>query len=129
VVIVLPWPDRRLSPNARVNWRAKAAPKKKARADAALATYAALDRGLRDVRAEMAGDDPIPLTIRFYPPDARRRDRDNAQASLKHALDGIADALAVDDYRFRPMYEFADPVAPGRVEVELGHEATRRAAA
>lgn len=115
--IVLPWPDRRLSPNARVNWRAKAGPKKKARADATIATYGALDRGLRDVRAALSGEHPIPLTIRFYPPDARRRDRDNAQASLKHALDGIADALAVDDYRFRPTYEFAAPEAPGRVEV------------
>lgn len=118
--ITLPWPDRRLSPNARIHWRSKLSPKKKARADAALATYSALGCGVREVRTAFAGDAPIPLTIRFYPPDARRRDRDNAQASLKHALDGIADALGVDDYRFRPTYEFAAPEKPGRVEVTIG---------
>lgn len=117
--IILPWPDKRLSPNARVHWRAKVDPKKDARSDAANATYVALGRGLRDVRASLAGDSPIPVSITFYPPDGRRRDRDNAQASLKHALDGIADALGVDDYRFRPTYAFAEPKKPGRVEVAI----------
>lgn len=117
--IVLPWPDKRLSPNARIHWRAKAPVKVKARADATLATYAALDCGVRDVRQRMAGDEPIPMTITFYPPDNRRRDRDNAQASLKHAMDGIADALGVDDYRFRPHYVFADAEKPGKIEVVI----------
>lgn len=67
----------------------------------------------------MKGDAPIALHITFYPPDKRRRDRDNAQASLKHHLDGIADALGVDDYRFRPTYDFAEPEKPGRVEVKI----------
>lgn len=118
--IVLPWPDKRLSSNARLHWAAKVAPKKKARADAAVATYGAINGGVRELRAALAGDAPIPLTIRFFPPDARRRDRDNMQSSLKHALDGIADALGVDDYRFRPTYEFAAPEKPGRVEVTIG---------
>ena len=117
--ITLPWPDKRLSPNARVHWRAKAGPKKQARSDATIATYGALGCGLRDIRARLAGKAPIPLTITFTPPDARRRDRDNMQGSAKHLLDGIADALGVDDYRFRPSYEFADPEAPGRVVVEI----------
>ena len=117
--VILPWPDKRLSPNARIHWRAKAPVKMKARADATLATYAALDCGVRDVRQRFAGEAPIAITITFHPPDKRRRDRDNAQASLKHALDGIADALGVDDYRFRPTYVFAEPEKPGRVEVVL----------
>ena len=120
MLILLPWPDPRLSPNARVHWRAKAAPKKNARTDAVMATYAALGTGLREARQALSGSGPIGLTIRFVPPDARRRDRDNMQASIKHHLDGIAQALAVDDYRFRPTYDFAEPEAPGRVEVQIG---------
>jgi crossover junction endodeoxyribonuclease RusA len=40
-------------------------------------------------------------------------------SSLKSAMDGIAQALGVDDHRFRPHYVFAEPDAPGRVEVQL----------
>ena len=59
------------------------------------------------------------MTIRFYPPDARLRDDDGIIGAFKHARDGIADALRVDDHRFRPEYHFMDPAKPGRVEVEV----------
>ena len=49
-------------------------------------------------------DGPIPVRITFYPPDARRRDDDNMIGSFRAARDGIADALGVDDRRFRPHY-------------------------
>lgn len=115
--VTLPWPDRILSPNARAHWRRKAAVVKVARQHAAMTALAI--RGFRAMRARLAGDGPLPLTITFFPPDARRRDRDNMQASLKHALDGIADALDVDDCRFQPTYRFAYPEPPGRVEVAI----------
>lgn len=117
--IVLPWPDAKLSPNARVHWRTKAPVKKRAREYASYATYAAANIGLRELRQRLAGSAPIPVKITFYPPSNHRRDRDNMQASLKHHLDGIADALGVDDNRFRPTYDFELPEAPGRVEVTL----------
>lgn len=116
-MIVLPWPDRRLSPNARQHWRALAAVKKRARADAC--TLATVAISLRDKRAIHDMDGRIPLTIRFYPPDARHRDDDNMVASFKALRDGIADALGVDDRRFRPFYQFMDAEKPGRVEVVL----------
>lgn len=115
--IVLPWPDKRLSPNARVHWRAKAPVKVKARADATLATYAALECGLRDVRQALSGEGPLPVTVTFYPPDRRHRDDDNMIGAFKSLRDGIADALGVNDRRFRPQYVFADPVKPGKIEV------------
>lgn len=118
--ITLPWPDKRLSPNARLHWRALAPAKVLAKTDAFVATLQAAEAlGLASVRGHYDNDAPIPLTITFYPPDGRRRDRDNMQSSLKHALDGVADALHVNDYRFRPTYAFAEPEKPGRVEVEL----------
>lgn len=116
-MIVLPWPDRRLSPNARQHWRALAAVKKQARADAC--TLATVAISLRDKRAIHDMDGRIPLTIRFYPPDARHRDADNMVSSIKAAMDGIADALGVNDRRFRPFYQFMDPEKPGRIEVVI----------
>lgn len=117
--IVLSWPDKRLSPNARVHWGAKATAKKKAREDAALATYAAMPHGAREIRQAYAGAHTIPVRITFYPPDNRRRDDDNMVGSFKSLRDGIADALAVDDRRFKAHYFFEDSEAPGRIEVIL----------
>lgn len=118
MVITLPWPDSRLSPNARVHWRAKVAPKQQARIRTAWTTVAAA--GFKETFHRLAeSDGPIPITVTFYPPDKRRRDDDNMVGSFKHHRDGIADALGVDDRRFRPHYVFADAAAPGKIEVEL----------
>lgn len=117
--VVLPWPDRKLSPNARVHWAVKAAAKKKARRDAAYAAYDAMPSGAREVRQCFAGSKAIGFQVTFYPPDARHRDDDNMVGSLKAARDGIADALGVDDRRFSASYNFAEPCKPGRVEVVL----------
>ncbi len=117
MIVSLPWPDKRLSPNARTHWAALAKVKKLARADAhRLATIAI---PLRDKRAIAAVEGRIPIVVRFYPPDARLRDDDNAIASFKAARDGLADALGIDDRRFLPTYQFMEPEKPGRVEVEM----------
>lgn len=120
MIVTLPWPDKRLSPNARIHWGAKASVKAKARKDAAYLAYAAMGEGVRSVRLRFLGDAPIPVTITFYPPDARHRDDDNMVGAFKSLRDGIADALGVNDRRFRPHYIFADPCKPGRIEVALG---------
>lgn len=117
--IVLPFPDRRLSPNARLHFRVTAAIKAKARKDAAYITYDAMTCGLREVRQHFAGDGPISCHVTFYPPDNRHRDDDNMIAMLKSARDGIADAIGVNDRRFKPVYYFAEPCKPGRVEIRL----------
>jgi crossover junction endodeoxyribonuclease RusA len=119
VIVTLPWPDRRLSPNARIHWRAKAPVTAQARADAAKATMAAVNGGMREVRAALAGDSKIEMTVTFYPPDRRHRDDDGMISAFKAARDGIADALGVNDCRFRPHYVFAEPEKPGRIEVKL----------
>lgn len=97
----------------------KANAKAKARRDAAYATYGAIGGGLKELRAGLAGDAPIAFRVTFYPPDNRHRDDDNMIGSFKAARDGIADALAVNDRRFRPEYHFGKPEKPGRIEVEL----------
>lgn len=119
--IALPWPDKRLSPNARLHWRQKSEVVKRARWDAAYALLEAAGGSLSAIRAALGSEGRIPLSFRFYPPDRRLRDDDNAIASMKAARDGLADALGVNDRRFRSSYEFAEPEKPGRVEIEVGH--------
>ena len=93
---------------------------KKARNDAAYLTYDAMPCGAKELRQQFAGEGKIDVSIRFYPPDNRHRDADNMVAMLKHGLDGIADALGVNDRRFKPVFYFEAAEKPGRVEVCLG---------
>lgn len=118
MIVTFLWPDKRLSPNARLHYRQLATVKKSARDDAMWTTKAQLPLQARQALAQ--GEDAIAMTISFYPPDARHRDDDNAIASFKATRDGLADALGVDDRRFRPVYYFCDPEKPGRVEVRFG---------
>lgn len=116
-MIVLPWPDKRLTPNAkrRKHWRTYQPAIKADRATAA--TLACVSLPLRDKRALAASEGKIDLTVRFYPPDARRRDDDGMISAFKHMRDGIADALGVDDHRFKVSYAFEAPEKPGKIEV------------
>jgi Holliday junction resolvase RusA-like endonuclease len=106
--ITLPWPPKELSPNARKHWAAKAKAAKKYRHEAFVITRQA------GIVINWPGD--IHLWIKFYPPDRRRRDDDNI--TIKNARDGIADALGVDDRRFRAHPFLSDEVRPGG-EVEI----------
>ncbi len=117
--VVLPWPDRRLSPNARLHFRVVSPVKAAAREEATKLTYAAMPCGAKEVRQHFAGTGPIGYKVTFYPPDKRHRDDDNMIGSFKAARDGIADALGVNDRRFKPHYFFEEPCKPGRVEVQL----------
>ena len=119
--VILPWPSPKLTPNAkrRTHWRVYQPVAKQGREDACYATMDAMTQGLRETRHHFSGDDPMDVQVFFYPPDRRRRDDDGMVGAFKHARDGIADALAVDDRRFRPNYHFCEPCKPGRVEVLL----------
>lgn len=117
-MITLPWPDNRLSPNARIHWSKRREVVKAAREAAAWTVKAQMPLHARQAVAQ--GEEPIPVTISFIPPDHRRRDDDNMVASFKAARDGIADALGVDDRRFRPHYLFCQPEKVGKIEVRFG---------
>ena len=63
----------------------------------------------------------LALTLTFCPPDKRRRDRDNLLASMKSDLDGVAQALGLDDQYFDPItLQRGEPVKGGCVLVEVG---------
>lgn len=109
-MIILPFPPSSLSGHAKGHWRGHAAETRKHRQWARAATLAA--------RAKVHGDGDIAVTVRFVPPD-RRGDRINFAIRMKPYFDGIADALGVNDKRFLPTYIYAEPEAPGRVEVMI----------
>lgn len=120
LTVTLPWPHRGLSPNARLHWAAKAKLKAEARAQAKYATMQAVYHNSPDTSAFQSGD--IRLELEFCPPTARAFDRDNALASCKAALDGVADALGVNDTRFEPIVLRRGEKRPkGAVIVRLGN--------
>lgn len=111
-MIILPFPPASLSGHAKGHWRAKASETKKWRTWAHLATQ---ETAPHAVPAE--GD--IHIRVRFIPPD-RRSDRANFPNRCKAIFDGLADALGINDRRFLPSYEFAEPEKPGRIEIIIG---------
>jgi len=111
ILIELPFPPASLSGHNTGHWRKKSGVVAMHREWAKLAT---LEAG-PVVPAE--GD--IRLSITFYPPD-RRGDRTNFANRAKPLIDGIADALKVNDRRFLPTYHFAEPTQPGKVVVVIG---------
>lgn len=109
IQIDLPWPSKDLSPNARCHWAVKARAVKKARHEA-----------MWLAQAFEAPDGDLNVSLTFAPPDRRRYDDDNLIARMKAGMDGIADALGVDDSKFRlgkPLR--AEPIKGGNVRVEI----------
>jgi len=110
--VTLPWPSKSLSPNARLHWASKAKATKSAREAAFWLTWEAIG-GRRPGWARAK------LEIEFCPPDARRRDIQNFIGSLKAPVDGIADALGVNDSLFGFDFRMGSPVKGGAVLITL----------
>jgi Holliday junction resolvase RusA-like endonuclease len=86
----------------------------------------ALAAGARDFAKALHEGAPLSVMLRVYPPDKRRRDWDNIVASLKSGLDGIADALGIDDAHFRLSIDMLpEVVTGGRVDVVVEAEGQR----
>jgi hypothetical protein len=109
--IELPFPSSALAGHVKGHWRSKSGIVAKHRDWARSATLAT------DIQAPGAGD--IRIAVTFYPPN-RRGDRINFPNRMKPYFDGIADALRVNDSRFVPSYQFAEPVKNGKVVVRIG---------
>lgn len=113
MIVTLPFPPATLSGHANGNGRwQKIALTKKWRAMAKRVTEEA---GTIALPAE--GD--ITLHLHFVMPD-RRSDRLNCVNRSKSIVDGIADALGVNDRRFLPSISFSGPLKPGKVIVTIG---------
>ncbi len=113
-MIALPYPAAQLWPNGRYHWSVRARQIKKHREWARLATLA---------------DNTRPATVgriiaTLYPkPRGPAPDRDNTIAAIKAYLDGIADALGVNDRTFPvPVILFGERTAHGGVVIALEPE-------
>lgn len=116
MIIELPWPSATLSPNSRTHWRTKAGATKSAKNTAwVLAKEAMFRAGIKP--GAMSG--PIVVSMMFHPAQNRQRDLDNCQAMMKAALDGIAEALGVNDSIFRPVSSIGEKRATACVIVSL----------
>lgn len=102
-ILTMPWPALKpLSPNWRGHWREKAKAKRTFR----MVWWAeAKHQGARKMDAEAAK-----VTIVFHPPDKRPRDIDNLLASTKSGLDGLADAIGIDDSKWQIAISKSDSI-------------------
>jgi crossover junction endodeoxyribonuclease RusA len=108
----LAWFDPCLAPNRQKGgWRKKSAARKTQR------TYACL---IASTIQNKPHGEVLAVNIVFHPPDRRKRDLDNCLAAMKGAMDGIADALQVDDRIFRPItIDFGKVTKGGKIIIEI----------
>ena len=115
--IILPFPHKNLSPNSRKHWCVVAKHKKQERETAFYITK----ESMHGVSYTPNNNGYVNLIITFQPEPRRSRgDIDNYFASLKAAIDGISDAIGIDDKHFRPTLIMGEPVKGGRVIVTIG---------
>lgn len=99
--IVIPaTPSPILSPNARGHWAPKARAAARFREAARLATLGALSPDLRDDLADIP-EIGYTVAVSWERRRTGMRDEDNVLASCKAAIDGVAEAIGIDDRRFR----------------------------
>lgn len=115
IQITLPWPPKELSPNARLHW-ARVSKVKKAYRDACYyQTLIELDR------KNMLDDAPVSVHLEFFKPSRRAMDWDNLIARMKAGLDGMSDALKINDRNFQLSMKVADEIG-GFVRVTINKE-------
>lgn len=109
--VILPWPPKELSPNARVHWskRSKAAK-----------AYRHACRMLFMQAGITAPEGKVTLSLEFVPPTRHAMDDDNLIARFKAGRDGIADAIGIDDKHFITQFWLrSEPVKDGAVIAEI----------
>lgn len=123
IEIVLGWPPSDLSPNARLHWAKLARAKK---------TYRKACWSVAKEQLKKFSIDRLPtgmvLEMTFVPPDKRDYDRDNLTARMKSGIDGLADALQINDKRFTTVIATMDTEMIGgfvriRILEEIQHGA------
>ena len=100
LIVKLPFPAAELFPNRKngQHWAKTNSEKVGKQHDGYCLTEQAMDEA-----GPQEWPEHIPLSLTFVMPDKRHRDSDNMLAASKALLDGMADALEVNDRRFRPI--------------------------
>ena len=103
IELVLGWPPSDLSPNARLHWAKLARAKKQYRN----ACFSVSKEQLKKFNTDNIPEKLV-LEMTFIPPDRRNYDRDNLVARMKSGIDGLADALKINDKRFNTVISTMD---------------------
>ena len=108
IEIVLGWPPSDLSPNKRLHWAKLATAKKQYRKDCETVSREQLKKfKLTNLPEKLV------LEMTFIPPDRRNYDRDNLVARMKAGIDGLSDALRINDKRFNTVISTMDTTTLG----------------
>lgn len=116
--LIIPAPPKALHPNSRPHWRAKAAATKKYRRAVGMLAMEQLGR--------VEPWKSATCYATFYVRDKRRRDADNALASLKAAFDALRDAGVIEDdsgLSHAPVRFIVNRDRAGTVDLVLNQEA------
>ena len=123
IEITLPWPDKRLSPNARVHWREKSTAARVAKAQGRYLMMEIFNSPYGypcSWSRKGTGNMNFQASYTFSPPDRRRRDIDNLLSQEKNYQDGVCAALEIDDSRIkRTVLEWGDVTPGGKVVLTL----------
>lgn len=120
IEIELPFPVSALMPNRarRNHWAAKAKYAQTARMVGKVETLNALPH---NTAPTFEPQERIPLRLEFCPPDLRPRDLDNLLAAMKPTLDGVSDALSINDKMYCPItLDWGKRTKHGKVILQIG---------
>ena len=110
--VKLPWYSKEVSPNTRVHWAVESRAKRQHKELARIYT--------RNANVKLPSDTTrVLLNITFCPPSKRRMDLDNCLASCKAYIDGIAEAIGIDDSRFSIQMQMSDEIYDGSIRVVI----------
>lgn len=114
ITVLLPWPNKILSPNDRSDRRSKANYVRAARAEGKIETLA------QAPQAQLPSKARLSITLTFCPPIGYPYDLDNLIGRMKSPTDGVADALQFNDRQIVERHEYwGEPYPGGRVELRL----------
>jgi crossover junction endodeoxyribonuclease RusA len=113
MIVTYPWMPKELNPNSRDHWAKKAKKVKEYR----YACWALT----KEANLPQSDGNVATLEIKFFKPNKMRRDLDNCLASFKAGLDGISEAIGLDDSKFMLAIEMADEIG-GYVKVKFTYK-------
>lgn len=116
IELTLPFPDKVLWPNGRPgHWAVQRRAFKKHKHWAVIGVFHALKGSIL-----CPGAVRVDWSVTVHPKTRNVIDRDNAHASLKAYVDGMADALGINDSQFNtPELTFGEPIKGGQVVIRL----------
>ena len=110
--VTLPWYSQELSPNSRKHWAVVSRAKRQHKELANIYT--------RNANVKFSDDKhKVFLNITYCPPSKRRYDLDNCLASSKAYIDGISQAIGIDDSRFAIQMQMSEDTFDGSIRVTI----------